>query len=129
MLGTLLIVVSLAGGAGQAEASAPAAVAAQTRSDFSGSWTYNPDESVNAATNKPETARAATDLRRFTRGPREASGAPRGGGGGFSGGGRGPGGGAGGSQDGLYALFIEQRGARRDLLEIAPSLNVSVTPE
>src|SRR5207249_4785940 len=84
--------------------------------------------SVNAATNKPETARAANDRRGVTRGPLAGGGGSRGGG--FGGGGRGSGGGgAGAPQDGLYALYIEQRDARRDLLEIAPTLTISVTPD
>ncbi len=135
MVATLLIAFALAvGPAQQAEAPAPpstSAVAAnRSRSDFAGAWNYNPDESVNAATNRPETARAANDRRGVSRGP-VTGGAPRGGGG-FAGNppGRGPsGGGAGVPQDGLYALYVEQRDTRRDLLEIAPTLKISVTPE
>ena len=132
MLGTFLIALALGAGAyqtGEAStpAAAPAVTAARPRSELSGTWNYNANESVNATTNKPETARAANDRRGVTRGPVTGAGAPSGGGGG-----RGPGrggGGAGAPQDGLYMLYLAQRDARRDLFEIAPTLNISVTPE
>jgi hypothetical protein len=46
---------------------------AHPREDFAGRWKYNADESINAATGRPETARAVND-RRGVRG----GGAPRG---------------------------------------------------
>jgi hypothetical protein len=130
MVGTFLMALVLVGRVQGGDVPTPAAAgtAARPHADLTGTWNYNPDESVNAATNKPETARAANDRRGVTRGPLAAGGAPRNGG--FAGGGRGAGGGgAGVPQDGLYTLYIEQRDARRDLLEIAPTLTISVTPE
>jgi hypothetical protein len=136
MLGTYLVALALAAGPGQdrqtaAPTAPPVATAGRPHTDFAGNWTYNPDESVNAATNKPETARATNDRRGVSRGPVTGGAAPRGGfGGGGGSAGRGPaGGGAGVPQDGLYSLYVEQRDARRDLLEIAPTLKIAVTPE
>src|SRR5262245_58840664 len=56
--------------------------------DFAGRWKYNPDESINAATGRPETARAVNDRR----GVRGGGGGPRGGAGGPGMGGGGGGG-------------------------------------
>ena len=144
MIATVVIATALSAVVAQqgaATAPAPASPSpfgsARPHTDFAGTWRYNADESINATTRRPETARAANDRRGISRGPgggpgggagRDPGGGP-GGGGGRGGGGRGGAGGGGGvPQDGLYALYIEQRDTRRDLMEIAPELRLAVTP-
>jgi len=104
---------------------------AHAREDFAGRWKYNPDESINAATGRPETARAVND-RRGVRGggaTRGGAGGPgtSGGGGGYRGGGGPPaGGGYGAGTDIGMAIYLEQRDTQRDLMEIAPELELAV---
>jgi len=100
---------------------------ARPHTDFSGTWKYNADESINATTGRPETARAVNDRRGVSRGgvPRVPPAGPQGGGGGY----QGPvgGGGFGPGTDIGNALFLEQRDTQRDLMEIAPQLKFDVT--
>jgi hypothetical protein len=115
-----------------------AAANARPHSDFSGTWIYNEDESLNAATGKPERNRVVNDRRGVTRRPVPA--APSAGGSGMGGygasngaGNRGAGGGGrigGGSnipEDIAFNLFIEQRDTLRDLMEIPESLRIDIT--
>lgn len=98
--------------------------------DFAGRWKYNADESINAATGRPETARAVND-RRGVRGGGAGRGGPGGpsmGGGGYRGGGPSAGGGYGAGTDIGMAIYLEQRDTQRDLMEIAPELQLAVTP-
>jgi hypothetical protein len=80
-------------------------------SDFSGSWSYNEEQSLNAATGRPETAAAGEQRQGVGRG-RVGQAA------GF--------GASGGSivQDALFNLYLMRRDTRRDLLEIAPRLDI-----
>lgn len=105
-----------------------AAANVRPHSDFAGAWKYNEDESVNAATGRPESARAVNERRGVGRGP--VAGAPgpgpdvsRRGGGGV-----GAGGGGGIPADTLYFLYLQQRDTQRDLMEIAPRVHFDVTP-
>lgn len=108
---------------------------AHAREDFAGRWKYNADESINAATGRPETARAVND-RRGVRGggggaPRGGAGGPGmggGGGGAYRGSGPPAGGGYGAGTDIGMAIYLEQRDTQRDLMEIAPELQLAVTP-
>ncbi len=100
----------------------PAAGEATTeaRRQLAGTWKYNPDLSVDAATGRSEAAPG--------RNPRRGVG-----GGPAAGQGRGAGGGLGPTstsvvQDGVYRLYLARRDARRDLLEIAPRLSIDVAP-
>jgi hypothetical protein len=128
-----------AGPAAPASPTVSAAANARPHSDFSGTWIYNDDESLNAATGKPERNRAVNDRRGVARRPVPA--APSSGGSGMggygasngAGGGRGGGGGggriAGGAnvpEDIAYNLFIEQRDTLRDLMEIPESLRIEI---
>jgi hypothetical protein len=104
---------------------------ARPHTDMAGSWAYNDDESVNAATGRPESARAVNERRGFR------GGGPTGGGG-TGGGGRGTGatgrprdaggfgGGSSAPQETLYNLYIMQRDTQRDLMEIAPRLSFDI---
>jgi hypothetical protein len=95
--------------------------------DFAGVWDYNADESLNAATGKPEQApRSATQ-----RGRGAAGTARTGGGGGRSGGDSGFAGGQGRAPDigPTPEMLRASRDLMRDLLEIPESLTVTVTPE
>jgi hypothetical protein len=115
------------------------AAANRPHEDMAGSWSYNPDQSVNAATGRPETLRAANERR---------GGGGGGGGGGATGGGGprggpggpsiGPGYGAGadgrplgGGYDGppsvAFSMMQQSRDTVRDLMEIAPRLTVAVS--
>jgi hypothetical protein len=117
---------------------ASAAVAsAHPREDLAGTWKYNDDLSVNAATGRPETARAANERRGVGAGsggvrrPGVGSGGSGAGGPGASSFGGGPGGG--GPDRGLppgaaASLYAAQRDTQRDLLEIAPELRITITP-
>lgn len=109
------------------EVTAPAGV--RTVADFAGTWEYNEDESVNAATGRPETARAVNDRRGVGRGGAAPAvpGSPRRP---MSGGSIPGGGGAGGGvvRDSVYNIYIQQRDTQRDLMEIAPRLHFDVTP-
>lgn len=101
---------------------------ARPHTDMAGTWGYNDDESVNAATGRPESARAVNERRGFrgggggtgggVRSP-GAAGRPRDAGGGFGGGSSAP-------QETLYNLFIQQRDTQRDLMEIAPRLSFDI---
>jgi len=98
--------------------------------DFEGTWKYNADESVNAATGRPETARAVNDRRGVGRGG-GSRGGPVGAGpgaGGFRGGGGSGGGGFSPGSDVGMSMYLEQRDTQRDLMEIAPELRFAVTP-
>ncbi len=103
-------------------AAAPPATTVVTprRGDLAGTWRYNADASVNAATGQPETNRAVNERR----------GVGQGRGGGFRGGGRRGGavGGYGGSNVGV-SLYEQQRDTLRDLLEIAPELTITGLPD
>jgi len=125
----------------------PTTVSARPIEDLSGRWKYNPEQSVNAATGRLETARAANDRR----GAGAGGGGPRGGGGGIggggfgfpsvpgglsepgngglAGGGGGGGGGFGGNLPPSVALNMYQlsRDTLRDLMEIPPGLSFTVT--
>jgi len=116
-----------------------AAANARPHSDFSGTWVYNDDESLNAATGKPERNRAVNDRRGVARRPVPAApgagGSAIGGYGASNGAGtRGGGGGGrigGGSnipEDIAYNLLIEQRDTLRDLMEIPESVRIDITP-
>jgi hypothetical protein len=120
VLVSLLVAAILSGGLVQdpADSATPAAGAAtfQAPTDFTGTWEYNADESVDAATGRPETARALNRRRGV--------------------GAAGPGQGAGlgatsatAVQDGLFNLYLARRATRRDLLEIAPTLQIQATAE
>jgi len=116
------------------------------REEMSGAWAYNPDQSVNAATGRPETVRAANERRGGGGSGGAGGGAPRGGpvgapagpgGGGFGGGSGGLGTGAdgrpiGGGYDGppsfAFSMMQQQRDTLRDLMEIAPMLTVGISP-
>lgn len=104
-----------------------AAGSVRPHEDFGGAWKYNDDESINAATGRPESARAINERRGVGRGPRTGG---SGGGGGVPRGGGMPAGGGGGGvpQDAVYNLFLQQRDTQRDLMEIAPRLHLDVTP-
>jgi hypothetical protein len=111
-----------------------AASKARPHTDLAGTWKYNADESINATTGRPETARAVNDRRGVGRGGGVRGGVPPGGqasnpGGGYGGGYQGPvgGGGFGPGSDIGNALFLEQRDAQRDLMEIAPQLKFDVS--
>jgi hypothetical protein len=107
---------------------------------MNGKWTYNPDQSVNAATGRPETQRAANDRR--SGGSGGAGGGPRvgAGGGGVAGpagppggigsdrgAGNDPGGGGFGPPSVALNMYQQARDTQRDLMEIAPALNIGVT--
>jgi hypothetical protein len=129
-----LFIVALWQGPGPAVPPPPAPVppvpipASRPLAEFAGTWKYNELLSVNAATGRPESARAANERRGISAGP----GAGISGGGGAGNrrgtGGTRPGGGGGASAiDGAMSLFIAQRDTRRDLLEIAPELKLAVS--
>jgi hypothetical protein len=124
---------------GQQSSSAPTEAVPESShhlpGDFAGAWAYNAQESVNAATGKPEQApKSAT--RGGGRGPTPADpgGAGRGrgvGGGGYSGidGMAGGGRGGGGSLVGpTPEMMRASRDLTRDLMEIPESLTISVAP-
>jgi hypothetical protein len=107
-----------------------AAASVRPHSDFAGAWKYNEDESVNAATGRPESARAVNERRGAGRGPASGTAGPgpdvsRRGGGGV---GVGAGGGGGVPADTLYFLYLQQRDTQRDLMEIAPRVHFDITP-
>jgi hypothetical protein len=136
----LTLVTALSQAAAPPAAQAPptpvpsAASKAKPRTDLAGTWKYNPDESVNATTGRPETARAVNDRRGVgrggVRGGVPAVGQAANGGTGY-GGYQGPvgGGGFGPGSDIGNALYLEQRDAQRDLMEIAPQLKLDVTSD
>lgn len=126
MLVSLFVAAVLSGGTVQegrtrpAESVTPAPGRTDPRpaADFTGTWEYNADESVDAATGRPETARAANQR--------------RGSAGGAGGSGQGAGFGATSAsavQEALFNLYLARRSTRRDLLEIAPTLQIQATPE
>lgn len=123
-------VMSAALGQGPAGASPQAPeveVSQHAPGDFAGVWDYNADESLNAATGKPEQApRSATQ-----RGRGGAAGTARTGGGGRSGGDGGSAGFQGRAPDigPTPEMLRASRDLMRDLLEIPESLTVTVTPE
>jgi hypothetical protein len=129
----LIIVLALATPAAAAlrqnAAPAPAPeveVSQHAPGDFAGTWDYNADESLNAATGKPEQApRSATQRGRGATTPaRTGGGAGRSGGDGGFGGGQGRGSDIGPTPEMLRA----SRDLMRDLLEVPESLTVTVTP-
>jgi hypothetical protein len=102
---------------------------ARPHEDFAGTWKYNADDSVNAATGRSETARAVNDRRGVRSG---GVGPRRGGPGGIGSSGGGPGGGGSSGGGGFgpdpgMSLYLEQRDAQRDLMEIALELKLVVT--
>jgi hypothetical protein len=110
-----------------------------TPTDFAGDWDYNAEESVNAATGRPEqNPKSATQRAVAARG---AGAAPAGGGGAGGGGGFGGGAGAGAgafrggvSGPGMNVgptpdMLQESRDLSRDLLEIPESLTIRVNSE
>ena len=118
------------------------AASPRPKEDLTGSWKYNPDQSVNVATGRLETARAANERRGA------AAGAPRGGGGpgagpgpvvssgmpgrspggpGDPGGGGGMGFGSGMPPSAALNIYQQSRDTLRDLMEIAPGLSFEVT--
>lgn len=146
------ICLALAGGAvvwAQAPQSDAATAQSAIRNQFNGLWAYNQDESVDAATGRPELGPTGANRR-----GRESGRAPGGlggggggfggggggggfggggGGGGFGGGGGGGGFGGGGFGGGEYrppsgAAIISSinRALRRDLLEVPQTLSVSI---
>jgi len=90
------------------------AVESRPAEDLAGTWVYNEAESVDAASGRPETARAAAR--------------PGGGTAARSSGSSSSFGATSGSvvQDGLFNLYLARRDTRRDLLEIAPKLHLTV---
>lgn len=126
----LCATVPVLAAAAQETPPAPAApeveVSQHAPADFAGRWDYNADESLNAATGKPEQApRSATQRGRGTApAPRAGAAGGRAGGGGFAGGqGRtsdiGP----------TPEMLRASRDLMRDLLEIPESLTVKVTSD
>jgi len=113
--------------AGQTPVPAPEVEVSQhAPAEFAGLWDYNADESLNAATGKPEQApRSATQ-----RG-RGAPPAARAGGGGRVGGDGGFGGGQNRAPDigPTPEMLRASRDLMRDLLEIPESLTITVTPD
>jgi hypothetical protein len=133
---TLLILLALlqAGAPATGQSAAPLApvpiAATRPLTEFAGVWKYNEELSVNAATGRPESARAVNERRGINAGPNagvgggaSTAGSRRGGGGNRPGGG--VGGGA--AMDGMLNIYMTQRDTRRDLLEIAPELRLDVT--
>ena len=126
MLVSLLLMVLWSG---QAPESVTAAL---SRQQFRGHWQYNPDQSVDAATGRAESARPTSQRRGVDGAPGTGPGRRVGDGGG--GGGNGGGGGVGPTgtsvaQDPLYSLYLARRDTRRDLLEIAPKLAIDILPD
>jgi hypothetical protein len=137
--------------AGPAAAATPAATS-RPREDLSGAWKYNVDQSVNAATGKLETARAANERRGAApvggaarggpmtgMGPTASSPGPSGGNvpgypvGAMGAGPGDPGGGGGGGFGGgippsaALNMYQQASDTLRDLKEIAPGLSFDVT--
>jgi hypothetical protein len=132
---------------GSAATTAIPAASTRPREDLTGQWKYNPDQSINAATGRLETARAANERRgaataaapRGGPGPGAIPGGGVAGGavGGFPGAGLGdPGGGGGGGGGGFGSgmppsaalnIYQQSRDTLRDLMEIAPGLSFDVT--
>lgn len=123
----------------QTPASDQAAQYTVIRDQFNGLWAYNQDESVDAATGRPELGPTGAN----PRGGRENGGraGSRGGGGFGGGGGGGRGGGGGGFGGGGFggdeyrppsgAAIISSinRSLRRDLLEVPQTLSINVEPD
>lgn len=111
-----------------------AAVSARRHEDLAGTWKYNPDQSVNAATGRSETIRSANDRRGGTAGGGAPRVGPPGGGAGIPssgpdpGGSPGGGGGLSGPPSAALNMFQQSRDTLRDLMEIAPELTIAVTP-
>ena len=95
------------------------AAAPRLPGDFSGVWEYNAELSVNAATGRSETARATQERLGIGRGlaatalpsPMDVSS------------------GASAVRAGLYNIYMTRRDTRRDLMEIAPILQLNASPE
>ena len=103
------------------ESPAAAEATTEARRQLAGTWKYNPDLSVDAATGRSESAPGRNPRRDVGGGPAAGQG-------------RGSGGGLGPTstsvvQDGAYNLYLARRDARRDLLEIAPRLSIDVAPD
>lgn len=106
----------------------PVAARGHSPGDFAGTWEYNEAESINAATGRPETARAVNDRRGVGSAPAPAPAVPLPSGPAAAGGPP-PSGhaGWGATHDALYNIFILQRDTQRDLMEIAPRLRFDIT--
>lgn len=95
------------------------AAAPRAPGDFSGLWEYNAEQSVNVATGRTETARAAQERVGIGRGlaatslpsPMDVSSS------------------ASAVRAGLYTIYMTRRDTRRDLMEIAPALQLSASPD
>ena len=124
-----------------------AAAIESARALFNGLWDYNADESVDAATGRPEQGPpGARRGRQPAESPRDGGvrrpppgtggggfggGGFGGGGGGFGGGGGGGGGGFGGgysAPSGRAIIASLNRGLYRDLLEVPETLSIAVEP-
>jgi hypothetical protein len=144
----LVLVAGVLATSAQSPADALASSAAVTRDMFNGLWIYDAEESIDAATRRPELGPAGAPARRRgpndedRRSPRPAggggfgSGGGGGGGGGFGGGGGGGGFGGGGFGGGGYRppspedyIRSLNRSLYRDMLEVAFTLSVQVTPD
>lgn len=149
----VFLTLAMAGGwdSGRAQQGpVPAAPDPAAATAFAGLWDYNPVESVNAATGRPEQTPSNAARRNPTGQPAgggNSGGGGTGGGGGGTGagsggaGGGGRGGGAtpgsfgvggmggGGGRSGRQMAIIETRELVRDLLEVPEKLKFNVTPD
>ncbi len=151
--GAALALVVWGSGFGRAQQSTPPPADPVPAADapgpeaFTGTWDYNPNDSVNAANGKPEQGSPQGRVSPSTRGGRRGgyggggmSGGTAGGSGGYGGfGGSGDPGGMGGATGGypagvtpppvMITPMMETRETLRDLLEVAEELTIAVTPE
>jgi len=98
-------------------------VSSHAPAEFAGVWDYNADESLNAATGKPEQAPLSATQRGRGAASSGRAGAGRSGGGFGGGQGRAP------DIGPTPEMLRASRDLMRDLLEIPESLTVSVTPD
>jgi hypothetical protein len=95
-----------------------AAAGPRAPADFSGTWEYNAERSIDATTGRPETARGTGDRLGVGRGLAATSAAtpsaPSS---------------ASAIRAGLYNLYLERRDTRRDLMEIAPTLHLDASAD
>ncbi len=105
-------------------APAPAPLSAEANAAvgqrFSGTWEYNPELSVDAATGRSESSAAASQRRGVIGGPAPAVVRGTAGLGPSS---------SSVIQDGVYSLYVARRDTRRDLLEIAPQFRIQVAQD